>query len=71
MRLSRSKSQEKKPTFSRRRAAMPSIGLEDRRNAHVARVFFDACTRVSPNTGDILPQEVRADHVPLHAAPCP
>ena len=50
---------------------MPTIGLEDRRNAHVARVFFDACTRVSPNTGDILPQEVRADHVPLHAAPCP
>ena len=50
---------------------MPAIGLEDRRNAHVARVFFDACTRVSPNIGDILPQEVRADHVPLHAAPCP
>ena len=47
----------------RRRAAMPTIGLEDRRNAHVARVFFDACTRVSPNTGDILPQEVRADNV--------
>ena len=42
---------------------MPAIGLEDRRNAHVARVFFDACTRVSPNTGDILPQEVRADNV--------
>jgi hypothetical protein len=36
-------------------------GFEDRNNSRIARVFFDACTRSSADTEDILPQEGGAD----------
>jgi hypothetical protein len=34
-----------------------ATGFEDRRNAQVARVFFEATTNYSLNPEDILPQE--------------
>lgn len=36
---------------------MVVIGFEDRQNARIARVFFEAVTKHSDDSEDILPQE--------------
>jgi len=36
---------------------MVATGLEDRNNARIARVFFEAATKASQDSEDILPQE--------------
>ena len=40
---------------------MVLTGFDDRRNAQLARVFIEACTRRSEHSEDILPQEAGPD----------
>jgi hypothetical protein len=45
-----------------------ATGFGDRHNCRVARVFFDAATKVSTDSEDILPQEggPEGDHSVFH-----
>lgn len=36
---------------------MVATGFEDRHNARIARIFFEAVTKASEDSEDILPQE--------------
>jgi hypothetical protein len=53
----RSQQAESKIEARRLTLAMVVIGFEDRQNARIARVFFEAATKHSNDSEDILPQE--------------